>query len=184
MTYHSHRHNRRSIRLKGYDYSHEGAYFITTCTFKNALLFVKERYCNIVKQCLLEIPVHFPNIELDAWIIMPNHVHAILVINDRIEQIKRRGTACRAPTSTYERFGKPTMGSLPTIIRSFKSAATKRINAIRETPGTRVWQRNYYEHVIRNDEEFNIRRRYLLDNPVRWDEDEYNPNRLTEVCAG
>jgi len=86
--------------------------------------------------------------------------------------------ACRAPT---EKFGRPTPNSLPTIIRSFKSAVTKRINSLRQTPGARLWQRNYYEHVIRNETDLNDIRQYILDNPVKWDMDEENANRNTTV---
>ena len=89
-----------------------------------------------------EVPRHFRNVELDAFIVMPNHVHGILIIIDN-----GRGTACRAPT--VERFGKPVANSLPTIIRSFKSATTKRINEIHATHGIPIWQRNYLPHEIK-----------------------------------
>jgi hypothetical protein len=100
---------------------------------------------------------------------MPNHLHGIIVINGR-------GTARRAPTG--ERFGKPTVGSIPTIMRAFKSACTKRINDMRDARGTPVWQRNYYEHVIRDEDDLSRIRQYILDNPARWAEDENNPERM------
>jgi len=100
---------------------------------------------------------------LDASMIMPNHLHGIVVITDG------RGTARRAPT---ERFGKPVADSIPTIMRAFKSASTKYINEIRRTPGAPVWQRNYYEHVIRNDEELKAIRQYILNNHANWATDE------------
>jgi len=86
-----------------------------------------------------------------------------------------RGTACRAPT-TGEQFGKPVSGSLPTMIRSFKSTVTKQINEMCNTPGAGFWQRNYYEHIIRNDNELNRIREYITHNPVRWDMDRENPD--------
>jgi REP element-mobilizing transposase RayT len=92
----------------------------------------------------MQIPDHFSFVELDYMIVMPNHVHMILNINDHC-----RGTACRAPT--VERFASPVHGSVPTIIRSFKSAVTRQINKIRNTPGMPVWQQNYFERIIRND---------------------------------
>jgi REP element-mobilizing transposase RayT len=92
----------------------------------------------------MQIPDHFSFVELDYMIVMPNHVHMVLNINDHF-----RGTACRAPT--VERFALPVHGSVPTIIRSFKSAVTKQINKIRNTTGMPVWQRNYFERVIRNE---------------------------------
>ena len=103
------------------------------------------------------------NVELDASMIMPNHFHGIIVVTNG------RGTARRAPT---ERFGRPVANSIPTIVRAFKSACTKRINEIRNTPGAPVWQRNYYEHVIRNDEELYAIRQYILANPANWTTDE------------
>jgi REP element-mobilizing transposase RayT len=166
--------------LKDYDYSQAGAYFMTICTHSHKCLFGEivsgatqlNKFGNVVNKCWLEIPHHFPNVEVDAFAIMPNHIHGIMSIVDNC-----RGTACRAPTEMIERFGKPTACSLPTIVRSFKSAATKRINALRKTPGARIWQRNYYEHVIRNEDDLNEIRQYILDNPVKWDMDEENPTR-------
>ena len=109
---------------------------------------------------------------LDEFVVMPNHVHGILVIADN-----RRGTACRAPT-TVERFGRPVTGSLPTIVRSFKSVSTKRINKVRNTPGIPVWQRNYYEHVIRSEKELDRIRQYIAHNPASWTEDAERPPNL------
>jgi putative transposase len=103
------------------------------------------------------------NIEVETCTVMPNHVHGIVVITNG------RGTVRRAPT---ERFGKPVAESIPTIMRAFKSASTKHINEIRRTRGTPVWQRNYYEHVVRNDEELEAIRQYILNNPANWVTDE------------
>jgi REP element-mobilizing transposase RayT len=169
------KHDRRSVRLEGYDYSQDGAYFVTICTRDRALLFENEEVRAIVEQCWLGIPDHFPTVQLDEWVIMPNHLHGIVVIVDC------RGTACRAPTVE---FGNPTPGSLSTIIRSFKSAVSKRINILRDTPGASVWQRNYYEHVIRTEDELNRARQYILDNPLQWVMDENNPSQLLGKSYG
>ena len=175
---------RRSVRLKDYDYSQEGAYFVTICTYRKVCILGEivnaemrlNKYGNTVSKCWLEIPRHFPNVEIDAFVIMPNHVHGIVNIVDDC-----RGTACRAPT---EKFGRPTTRSLPTIIRSYKSAVTKRINVLCGTQDTCLWQRNYYEHVIRNEHDLNEIRQYILDNPVKWDMDENNPySQIKEVEA-
>jgi len=171
---------RRSLRLQDHDYSQAGAYFVTICTQKKACILGEitngemrlNKFGNIVKKCLIEIAGHFSNAEIDAFVVMPNHTHGIVSIVDNC-----RGTACRAPTEMIERFGKPTACSLPTIVRSFKSAATKRINASRKTPGAPIWQRNYYEHIIRNEADLNEIRQYILDNPVKWDVDGENPTR-------
>jgi len=174
-------HRRRSIRLKGYDYSRAGAYFITICTHARACLFGeivdgKMRLNDagrMVQGCWDAIPKHFPDVVTDECVVMPNHIHGIVWVG--------KGTACRAPTTchvpTVEQFGKPVSGSLPTIIRSFKSAVTKRINESHGAAGAPVWQRNYYEHIIRDDESLNQIRQYIIDNPAQWAMDRENPNR-------
>ena len=162
---------RRSIRLKRYDYSQEGAYFITICTRGGVNLFDNGRFRAMAEECWLALPLHFPMIELDEWVLMPNHLHGILVVE------YAQGTACRAPTGRLERFGQPTSGSIPTIVRSFKSAASRSINILRDTPRAAVWQSNYYEHVIRSEEELGQVRQYIIDNPAKWEMDEYNPFR-------
>ncbi len=189
MKYDPERHHRRSIRLKGYDYSQAGAYFITIVTQDRACLFGEvvngEMQLNaagwIVHQCWEEIPAHFPHVSLDAFVVMPNHVHGIIVITEhrgtacperRGTACPERSTACRAPT---EKFGHPVAGSVPTVIRSFKSAATKYINTMRGTPAVPVWQRNYYEHIIRNEKSLNRIRQYITNNPARWEMDRENP---------
>ncbi|MFA5367512.1 MAG: transposase [Dehalococcoidia bacterium] len=85
----------------------------------------------------------------------------------------------RKDAPTCERFGKPVANSIPTIIRAFKSASTKRINEMRNSCGTSIWQRNYYEHVIRNDKDLDDIRQYILDNPVCWSDDENHPGKMS-----
>jgi putative transposase len=169
-------HDRRSLRLNGYDYAQAGAYFVTICTQDRACLFGDivdgevrlNGYGSAVHEEWLRSAELRQNVELDAFTIMPNHMHGIVVITDG------RGTARRAPT---EQFGKPVANSLPTIMRAFKSASTRRINQIQNAPGTHVWQRNYYEHVIRNDRELNRIREYIATNPLKWALDRDNPQR-------
>jgi REP element-mobilizing transposase RayT len=113
---------------------------------------------------------------LDEFMVMPNHFHAILVINnvgatrwvalDGQEKSENRATQRVAPTPG------PVSGSIGAIIGQFKSAATKRINQLRNNPGGAVWQRNYYERVIRDDRELDTIRQYIADNPARWADDE------------
>ncbi|MCP9441172.1 MAG: hypothetical protein NNA20_01135 [Nitrospira sp.] len=169
--------NRRSLRLKGYDYSRPGAYFVTIVTQNRACLFGEvvdgamrlNEIGKIVRQCWLDIPAHFAHTELDEFVVMPNHVHGIIVIIDG------RGTACRAPT---EQFGRPVTGSIPTVIRSFKSAVTTHITQQRGTPGAPVWQRNYYEHIIRNEGELHGIREYITNNPLQWAMDREHPDNI------
>jgi REP element-mobilizing transposase RayT len=159
---------RASMRLRGFDYRSEGAYFITICTRNRECLLGSVVSDNIVLSAIGDvvaaawnaIPRHFPTVDLDAYIVMPNHVHGILSIT-----APRRGTACRAPT---ERFGRPVPGSIPSGVRSFKSAATREANREKGSSGASLWQRGYYEHVVRSDEELNRLRRYVQENPLRW----------------
>lgn len=180
------KHHRRSIRLQGYDYSQAGAYFVTIVTWHRECLFGEvvngemklSKFGLVAKQQWDKLPKRFPNIELGAYMIMPNHVHGIILIT------AGRGTAGnpndldsgpsrRAPTR--ERFQKPVKGSIPTIVRSYKSAVSYRINLMHGTDGVPVWQRNYYEHVTRNDKDLQNKTDYINANPFLWDEDDENP---------
>ena len=167
-------HRRKSIRLPGYDYSQGGEYFVTICTFKHKPIFgeITNDEVNqspvgmIVQECWEQISEHFPNVELGAFIIMPNHFHAIIHIVDD----GRRGSIYRAPTT--EQFGKPVAGSIPTIIRTFKAAVTR--IAARELRITSVWQRNYYEHIITAEKEYIQIEAYIENNPANWTNDREN----------
>jgi putative transposase len=172
---------RRSIRLKDYDYSTEGGYFVTIDTFNRDCIFGKiadetmslNESGKIVNECWHAIPNHFPHVELDEFVIMPDHVHGIIIIvGERYSVGARHAVPLHNNIPQREQFGKPTRGTLPTIIRSFKSAATKRINEIRNSQAEPVWQRNYYEHIIRNEEELIRIREYIYNNPARWRRDE------------
>ncbi len=195
MRFDPERHHRRSIRLKGYDYSQPGAYFVTVCTKDRACVFGEvlnggmrlNAYGEIAQACWEAISNHFRHVELDKFVVMPNHVHGILWIVRRVgahavgarHAVPLRGIVPHTPLSrsSWERFGNPVAGSIPTVIRSFKSAVTKRVNELRGTPGIAVWQRNYYEHIIRNEESLNRIREYILTNPMRWMLDRENPHR-------
>jgi putative transposase len=176
--YNPDRHHRRSIRLKGYDYALPGAYFVTLNTWHGKHLFGRivddkmqlTEYGEIVRTCWDETLAHFSRVELDTFVVMPNHVHLIIILTDSRGTREPAPTDC-APTPT---FGKPIPDSLPTIIRSLKSAITKRINELRDTPGAPVWQRNYYERIIRNEHELDAVRRYIINNPANWNKDTEN----------
>jgi len=180
MTFNSGAHHRHSTRLHGYDYSQDGAYFVTICTHNHECSLgetvgnkvVLNDSGTVVQAEWLKTAEMRPNVVLDDFAVMPNHVHGIIVIR----RGTRRGTMHRAPTN--ERFGQPTSDTIPSIIRGFKSAVTNRINEIRQSPGVPVWQRNYYEHVIRDEDDLNRIREYIEFNPLRWAEDEENPNRI------
>jgi REP element-mobilizing transposase RayT len=180
------KHHRRSIRLPKYDYSQPGAYFVTIVTWHRESLFgevvkgrmVLSKFGLVAKLQWENLPKRFPNISLGAFVIMPNHMHGIIVI------VTGKGTAGnpsdldvepsrRAPT--IEQFQKPVKGSIPTIIRSYKSSVSYRINLIRRTQDIPVWQRNYYEHVIRNERDLQNKIDYINANPLLWDQDDENP---------
>ncbi|HXQ22545.1 MAG TPA: transposase [Candidatus Acidoferrales bacterium] len=167
MAFDPERHHRQSIRLRGYDYRSPSAYFVTAVTVNRECLFADLSLCSIVERCWLAIPRHSAHAALDAWVVMPNHIHGIVVIDRRPD----RGDT--SPASS----GHVRVGSLGTIIGSFKSLTTRRINRARRTPAAPVWQRNYYEHIVRNNEELNRIRAYIAANPMRWDLDRENPER-------
>jgi len=170
--------NRKQSRLKGYDYAQEGAYFVTICTFGQMCLFgniVDGKMTlnvtgKIVRVEWLKTPIVRSNITLDEFVVMPNHVHGIIVINRNT----RRGVMHYAPTNQL-RYPSQIIGS---IIRGFKSAITKRINEICNLPTRFAWQRNYDDHIIRNIVDLNHVRQYINNNPIKWDLDRNNPINL------
>ena len=180
MSYNPDLHHRRSIRLRGYDYSRPGAYFLTICTHHRECLFgviadgkmvLNDAGWLVCDEWIKTAKIR-DEIQLDKWVVIPNHFHSILIITrrgtarrDLKECESQLGTARRAPT--IEQFGKPVTGSVPTIIRAFKSAVTKRINELRRTPGARLWQQNYWEHIIRKESELNEIRQYIQNNPAQ-----------------
>ena len=175
MNYDPKIHHRRSIRLKEYDYSSAGWYYVTVCT--------QERICRlgdisegqiklseagrIAERSWKWLGAHFTNVELDSYVIMPNHLHGIVIMNER-----RRGGSRTAPTEIQS---KP----LGRLIGAFKTTSTKEINLVRGTPGKVFWQRGFYEHIVRNDADLDRIRTYIRDNPLQWALDEENPdNRI------
>ncbi|WP_026370681.1 transposase [Kallotenue papyrolyticum] len=182
MTYDPQRHHRRSIRLKGYDYAQPGAYFITICTQHRACLFGEvvdgemrlNDYGKIVEFTWHDLVNHISGIMLDAFVVMPNHVHGIVIITDGPGVVG----AGSEPAPTTPATAHTARHGLPEIVRQFKTFSARRINALRGTPGVSVWQRNYYEHIIRNDEALERIRRYILENPARWMRDREKPRAI------
>jgi REP element-mobilizing transposase RayT len=201
MNYDPNLHNRNSIRLQGYDYSQPGAYFITINTHNKIHQFgwIMNGYMKfseigkIVQEQWLEIPLHFKKVLLDDFIIMPNHMHAIVVIEDGNKSQRCKGEALGFSESKTT-MGNPlttlgnetgilspnaspnqhpigtTPGSLSAIIQNFKSVTTRKINKELETPGAMLWQRNFYEHIIRDEEDYDRIVEYIRDNPNRWED--------------
>ena len=240
-------HHRRSIRLKGFDYSHPGICFITICTYhhrhhlfgeiRNGVMQLNA-FGSIVADEWMKSAAIRAEIELDEFVVMPNHIHGIVMImddctapdgkGDRPEpnncaMPNGRGDLPVAPTPRDDvpslmpvdpttRDGVPSMipvvptscveqaacvalphGPAPksfgALVAGFKSAATKRINEIRHAPGAPVWQRNYWEHMVRNEMELNRIRQYIINNPMKWKSDMFcaksrkHPNTVREPDA-
>ncbi|MBI5876936.1 MAG: transposase [Chloroflexi bacterium] len=171
----NHKH-RRSIRAQGYDYTQAGGYFVTICTHNRASLFGAivdgvmrpNAAGTVAADSWAWLATQYPYVMLDEWIIMPNHLHAIIVLDDVMP-----GGSRAAPTASSPVIRKP----LGQLVGAFKTVSAKQINGQRNTPGAPVWQRNYYEHIIRNDKELNAIRRYVADNPAQWALDRENPER-------
>jgi REP element-mobilizing transposase RayT len=184
LKYNQEKHHRRSVRLQGYDYSGPGAYYITICAWNRECIFGEiidgemklNEYGKVVHREWMCTGNIRPNVELDEFVIMPNHIHGILAINYRMNVLRRgmprRGVLPYTPANVGLRSPSQTIGA---IIRGFKSTVTKSINILCNTPGIPVWQRNYFEHVIRNEKELFRIREYIRINPVQWDMDEENP---------
>lgn len=164
MPYDPNIHHRRSIRLRGYDYSQAGAYFVTVCAQGRACLFGEilngtlhmSQSGEIVVRWWESIAEHFSNVELDAYVVMPNHMHGIVVLADSIVSDAQR----------------PTLGK---IVAYFKHQSTKAISQSRSAHADRVWQRNYYERIIRNEQALQRVREYIANNPQRWELDQFHP---------
>jgi REP-associated tyrosine transposase len=172
---------RRSIRIRGYDYSQIGQYFITICAYEMQNVFGKIEngavLLNVIGRigldCWREIPQHFEHVELDAFVIMPNHLHGILTIR-RSHAIQsprslEDGHGCPVPLQpSLERFQRPSVGAIPTIIRSYKQSVTYLARQRLTRPSLAVWQSNYYERVLRDGKEFAAASRYIFENPMKW----------------
>ena len=183
--------NRRSIRLKGYDYSSDGAYFVTICTeyskFDFGIIINSKmkftRIGEIAKQYWQKIPEHFKNIKLDEFTVMPNHVHGIIVIGNhgRVNNVGVRGknnVGVRnfEPLQQKNKYQQIIPKSLGSIIRAYKAAVTMWCN--KNNANYFKWQRNYYERIIRNNQELNRIRNYIINNPKNWDLDTNNPKNF------
>lgn len=185
------KHHRRSIRLRGYDYAQAGAYFVTIVMRDRACLFGKvvngemqpNQFGRIVRSTWGELPDHYEGVECDAFMVMPNHVHGIIVLadgdgvgeSDVGAGLKPAQRMAAGPNSV--RAGLKPAPTLSEIIRGFKTFSARRVNELRETPGVPVWQRNYYEHVVRGENELSRIREYIANNPAQWEMDREHPLR-------
>ncbi len=185
-------HRRRSLRLKGYDYSMAGAYFVTICTQDRACLFgdvvdgaMRLNEAGQMAAALWDgLAARFSSVEIDQFVVMPNHLHGVLVLDAGAGGATKEGATTRvAPTD--DPVGAPLVGApvrLGDVVGAFKSLATTGyIGGVKDKGWppfrSRLWQRNYYEHVIRDEGALSRIRRYIDDNPARWDFDDENPRK-------
>lgn len=200
MEYSPHIHHRRSIRLKGYDYAQAGAYFITICCQDRAHLFGEvtdgkmklNPYGMIAHNEWLKTPEIRKNAELDVFVIMPNHIHGIIILNnigrgeshspdnkmpDKNDSPDNKMPDDKLPDNVDLNTGEcnsprqSPSNNIGAIVRGYKSSVTKQLNSL--NIGRAVWQRNYYEHIIRNEQSFQAVSRYIVNNPSKWKEDKF-----------
>jgi len=200
--------NRHTTRLQNYDYTQAGAYFVTICTYQRVCLFgdIQDGMVqlsdvgNIVAEEWLQTAILRPNVGIDAFVVMPNHFHGILVIvdagmdhqditnqgmahsgigQDAVQPGMVQGMIHHAPTETVAKrqFAAPIAGSLSTIVAAFKAAVTRRVHRLPHMDKILLWQRNFYEHIIRNEADLQRLQAYIEINPSRWNEDSlYSPH--------
>lgn len=200
MKYNPEKHYRRSIRLKNYDYSSDGGYFITICTQNRECVFEQFSVLkNIVDAQWRNIPDRFKNVSLDEYIIMPNHIHGIISISNETRPVGATlavaqynnpvnpdaDPVVQSPLQITKHIQEdnragvnPAPTTIGTVIGQFKSlCAHEWLGYIKKqniNAAGKFWQRNYYEHVIRNDESLRKIRQYIIDNPANWERDRNN----------
>ena len=186
------KHSRRSIRMEGYDYTLPGAYFVTIISFCRDCHFgeIKDGFIQhseigkIVNNCWMRIPRYFNNTTLDECTLMPNHLHGIIFIKespckgnafDNVDSSQSESILSNA--LPLRQVGSQS-GSLSSIIQNFKSVSTRIVNKQFFKPGNKIWQRNYFERIIRNERELKAIRQYIRDNPLNWETDKENPGKI------
>lgn len=164
MTLYQNQYRIETTRLQNWDYTTYGAYFITICTHNRENLFGHiangEMHLNdngkIVEQCWHDLPNHYPNLILDAFVIMPNHIHCIMMINTVETGLKPVSTSPSKSHGIFE------------FVRALKTFSSRRINEINNTPGTPRWQTRFHDRIIRDEPELQQKRQYIHDNPAKW----------------
>ncbi|WP_306537362.1 transposase [Geobacter sp.] len=194
MTYNPDVHHRRSIRLREYDYSSAGAYFVTLCVQGRECLFggivqddmVLNEAGRKVEGVWRSLPDRFPNVTLDEFVVMPNHLHGVIVVadnglTDAVGAIHELPDTCCNDRAIHELplHKKRRTMLIPKVIGFFKMNTAKQINLMPNTPGIPLWQRNYHERVIRGEREMTAIREYIRQNPLKWEYDQENPETTT-----
>jgi len=188
------KHHRRSIRLPNYDYAQPGAYYVTMVAWHRESLFGEvlngemkvNKVGEIVEWEWKELPKRLRYVELGAYVVMPNHFHGILIFHEpvgatRLGVSRARSSKVSSHSLSTDRIvGSPLPHgphpkSLGAVIAQFKSRVTKRLWKLPSLKGIAIWQRNYYEHVIRNEKDLQNKTDYIEANPMLWDQDDENP---------
>lgn len=186
-----------SNRFRYWNYSSPASYFLTICTYQRRHLFGRVElasvqlspFGHIVDQKVPLICEDYPNLSVDASVVMPNHIHLLLTIMDENQRFLgvRTGFQPMAPTFTaeyprteqeiiaYRRARRQML--IPKFIGKLKMQTSKQINLLRNSPGSAVWQPNYHDHIVRNPKAYNNIKQYIQDNPKNWDRDQFNRNR-------
>jgi putative transposase len=170
-------HHRKSLRFKGVDYAQEGIYFLTICTYKKQRIFghvntngqmVLSEGGQIANTCWQDIPNHFPNVALYAFVIMPDHVHGLIEIKKKYipAHLKEGESSSQGSKPHIAKFQAPTPGAVGSIVKGFKIGVTKWFRT--NTPIKDIWQRNYYVQIVRDDMAFLNISEYIKNNPAKW----------------
>jgi REP element-mobilizing transposase RayT len=173
--------NRKGNRLSDFDYSQNGYYFVTICTKNRKEFFgdirdgkmILNGLGQAVQKCWLDIPIHFPNATLDEYVVMPNHIHGILVIENSDSVGNNNHCSLQDQNASWQ---TRLSGSLSSMIRGFKIGVKKRCIANGKIDF--AWQRSFYDHIIRNEKSLDKIRQYISDNPAQWEFDRNNPKYL------
>jgi putative transposase len=185
MPYHPDFHHRRSIRLRNYDYAKAGTYFVTLCTYQRQCLFghivdgkmTLNEIGKIVEAEWLRSPEIRNEISLDYWVVMPNHFHGIVIIthDDNPQESLSPHSSNPNQSSSQDWSIRMKPRSLSSLITGFKSATTRQINHFRNAAGTPVWQRNYYDNIVHDQQSLENFRQYIKKNPSSWQVDQLHP---------
>lgn len=162
MTLYRNKYRVETTRLQNWDYTSDGSYYITLCT-KNRLPIlgriekgemILNEFGRIVEECWFDLKNHYHNLKLDTFVIMPDHIHGIMIIDNSV------------PVSTIK-----TRHGIFEFVRAFKTFSSRRMNELENTPGKTRWQSRFHDHIIRDEREFIRIQQYIRDNPLSWGKD-------------
>ena len=197
MTLYKNKYRVETTRLKNWDYSSNGYYHITICTKTREHIFGRivvetglkpvstkmtlNEYGKIVEKCWHDLPDHYSNLKLDEFVIMPNHIHGIMIIDNNdipasagVVETGLKPVSTRTTTPIPTQTTNKKQHGLFEFVRAFKTFSSRRINELRLSPGTSVWQSRFYDRIVRDENELNRIREYIQNNPINWKNDDLN----------